>query len=227
MIKLEVFLLFIIIDDSEATSCSENRFEAAPDWRELTSPFWPQPIAGKVDCEWELTAPQGRRVQLSFETIALADKTYTQDEEICLYQSLDLIDGPRVAEDDNNYISFCGRHTPSIDFISEGEVMRVYLRSDVSTALSNGDEKYKLKFRFTEQDGNIEEYMTGTVRTEKAGYLTFRRIRLRNGMLNRIHHENINIVSNQGDSSDDYEYVEEDPSEKTVDSMGRVRTVIT
>jgi hypothetical protein len=28
----------------------------------------------------------------------------------------------------------------------------------VSTALSNGDEKYKLKFRFTEQDGNIEEY---------------------------------------------------------------------
>ena len=60
-------------------------------------------------------------MQLSFETIALADKTYTQDEEICLYQSLDLIDGPRVAEDDNNYISFCGRHTPSIDFISEGE----------------------------------------------------------------------------------------------------------
>ena len=42
MIKLEVFLLFIIIDNSEATSCSENRFEAGPDWRELTSPFWPQ-----------------------------------------------------------------------------------------------------------------------------------------------------------------------------------------
>ena len=67
--------------------------------------------------------------------------------------------------------------------------------------------------------------MTGTVRTEKAGYLTFRRIRLRNGMLNRIHHENINILSHQGDSSDDYEYDGEDPSEKTVDSMGRVRTV--
>ena len=36
--------------------------------------------------------------------------------------------------------------------------MRVYLRSDVSTAASTGDEKYKLKFRFTEQDGNMEEY---------------------------------------------------------------------
>ena len=36
--------------------------------------------------------------------------------------------------------------------------MRAYLRSDVSTALSTGDEKYKLKFRFTEQEGNIEEY---------------------------------------------------------------------
>ena len=69
--------------------------------------------------------------------------------------------------------------------------------------------------------------MTGTVRTEKAGYLTFRRIRLRNGMLNRIHQENINIVSHQGDSSEDYEYDEEDPSERTVDSMGRVRTVFT
>lgn len=35
--------------------------------------------------------------------------------------------------------------------------MRVYLRSDVSTALTTSDEKYKLKFRFTEQEGNIEE----------------------------------------------------------------------
>ena len=66
--------------------------------------------------------------------------------------------------------------------------------------------------------------MTGTVRTEKAGYLTFRRIRLRNGMLNRVHHENINILSHQGE--EDYEYNEEDdPAERTVDSMGRVRTV--
>ena len=69
--------------------------------------------------------------------------------------------------------------------------------------------------------------MTGTVRTEKAGYLTFRRLRLRNGMLNRIHHENINILSHQDGSSEDYDYEEEDPSERTVDSMGRVRTVIT
>ena len=142
MIELRVFLIFIIFETARSTSCSENKFEAGPDWRELTSPFWPQPIHGQQQCEWELTAPMGRRVQLSFETLALADKTPDEyGDGTCLYQSVDLIDGPRIAEDDNNYISFCGRHTPSIDFISEGEGRnwsRMYFNPEYSSNIYYG-----------------------------------------------------------------------------------------
>ena len=84
-------------------------------------------------------------MQIHFEEISLSDST--DKDGHCKDQTLDLIDGSRVAEKSNNYISFCGSAIPSIDFVTESEVARIWLKSDLSPEKVTGNEKYMIKFR--------------------------------------------------------------------------------
>ena len=48
---------------------------------------------------------------------------------------------------ESEYISFCGTHRPSIDFISTNETMRVFLKSNVKPTKVTGEERFLLKYR--------------------------------------------------------------------------------
>ena len=48
---------------------------------------------------------------------------------------------------ESDYISFCGTHRPSIDFISTNETMRVFLKSNIKPTKVTGEERFLLKYR--------------------------------------------------------------------------------
>merc|ERR1712113_994420 len=156
---------------TSATSCINPPLEAGSNWRELSSPFWPHGIEAKADCEWTINAPIGKRVQVHFDQVFLSND---KDEfENCLSQSLNLIDGAEKNHE-TDYISFCGEHRPSIDFVSTNETMRVLLNSNVSKKDITGEERFLIKFRSTEEMPNFEDHVMGTVRMEKSGGRRFR-----------------------------------------------------
>lgn len=204
----------LLLHEGIATSCSKPEMEAGPAWRELTSPFWPQAIHPKLECEWRIQAPPGKRVQIHFDLISLSEET-NQDGH-CKTQMIDLIDGSRISETTNNYISFCGHSLPSIDFVTETEVARIWLKSDLPKELVTGEEKYRIKFKSTDEQPNVQDYISGTVRTEKAGYMTRNPIKLRNGLRNRNPNKILNNFGN------DYEGYEEETS-RTTGTGGRIR----
>ena len=138
-------LIISFLATSSATSCSNPPLEAGDNWRELTSPLWPHGIEAKTGCEWIIKALEGKRVQITFDQLLLSD--YRDEEDNCVNQSLDLIDGTdRNVE--SNYISFCDVHRPSIDFVSTNSTMRVLLKSQMKKKDMTGEERFMLKYRF-------------------------------------------------------------------------------
>lgn len=174
--------LFLLPTAILATSCTNPTLQAGPNWRELSSPMWPKGIDAETDCEWKLEAPLGQRVQVHFDQILLSD---VRDEyENCLKQSIDLVDGiERKIESD--YISFCGTHRPSIDFISTNETMRVFLKSNIKPSKVTGEERFLLKYRSTALDSNFADHVMGTVKIEKSGYRRFKMRGLKKEMILR------------------------------------------
>ena len=83
--------------------------------------------------------------------------------------------------------------------------------------LATGEEKYRITFKSTDAEPNVQDYISGTVRTEKAGYMTRNPIRLRNGLRNRGPSK---ILNNFGDY-DDYE---DEETSRTAGTNGRIRT---
>lgn len=168
---MKLVLQFIFLKYTLATSCIHPAFEAGSNWRELSSPFWPHGIESKTECEWTINAPVGKRVQVHFDQVFLSNN---KDEfENCLSQSIDLIDGAEQIHE-TDYISFCGEHRPSIDFISSNETMRILLNSNLPKKDATGEERFLIKFRSTEESANFEDHVMGTVRMEKSGGRRFR-----------------------------------------------------
>ena len=93
---------------------------------------------------------------------------------------------------------------------------RIWLKSDLPKELVTGEEKYRIKFKSTDEQPNVQDYISGTVRTEKAGYMTRNPIKLRNGLRNRNPNKILNNFGN------DYEGYEEETS-RTTGTGGRIR----
>jgi hypothetical protein len=56
--------LFVLISDVHATPCQAAKFIAKEKaWKYLTSPYFPDTIHAKTQCEWEIAAPKGKRVK--------------------------------------------------------------------------------------------------------------------------------------------------------------------
>ena len=61
----------------------------------------------------------------------------------------------------------------------------------------------------------MADYISGTVRTEKAGYMTRTPVRLRNGLRNRPEKKILNNF--------DYEYYDADETARTAGNNGKIR----
>ena len=142
---MKKLIISLLTASSSATSCQNPPLEAHDNWRELTSPLWPHGIEANTGCEWVIKAQEGKRVQITFDQLLLSD--YRDEDDNCVNQSLDLIDGSH-REVESSYISFCDVHRPSIDFVSTNETMRVLLKSQMKKKDLTGEERFMLKYRF-------------------------------------------------------------------------------
>jgi hypothetical protein len=65
------FVILIYVRGIRSTPCQAATFMATTNWKDLTSPYYPDTIHAKTQCEWEMKAPKGLRVKISFDVLKL------------------------------------------------------------------------------------------------------------------------------------------------------------
>ena len=61
---MRILETLLLLSGVEGTPCQAAKFIAnGKSWKYLTSPYFPDTIHAKTQCEWEIEAPKGKRVK--------------------------------------------------------------------------------------------------------------------------------------------------------------------
>ncbi|XP_076813993.1 uncharacterized protein LOC143460388 [Clavelina lepadiformis] len=98
-------------------------------WASVTSPNYPSPISGQMQCTWVFTGTRGKRLRISFNDIDLQP----QQGGRCGSQFVDVIDLALLKSQGR----FCGNDVPG-DYVSTGHQIRLDIQGDTTLVPHKG-----------------------------------------------------------------------------------------
>jgi len=124
--------------------------QAVEGWNQINSPQFPNPLPGKLECLYVLSAPKGAKIELHFDQFELMAK----NNPSCKNQGLALLDPfqtniPGVTE------IFCGLQKP-VPFVSRGN--KIFLKLDSNIKASQGKFKgFMIKYRIAAKSSQKDD----------------------------------------------------------------------
>ena len=163
---MDLFYYIFLIQAVDCAPCQAAQFHAKEEWKSLTSPYFPDTIHAKTQCEWEIKAPKGSRIKIGFDVLELLNH---RTNGRCTTQSVDIIDGPRIRDSKNDAITLCGKKKPLTDFITSSNIARVRIVSDYYG--ENMNNKFKLRYQITQQPANFKGHSNDEIKTDPGGFV--------------------------------------------------------
>jgi len=155
MVKIFAFIICAIkaFDPSIRPKCYITG-QATEGWNQINSPSFPQPMPGRLDCLYALSAPKGKKIELLFEKFSL------EKNAGCKQQGLAILD-PAQTRSPGQTEMYCGSQKIQ-PFVSRGNQLYLNLNSKMNKSSEGFLIKYRIKGKGLDTSGPGGSPGTGT-----------------------------------------------------------------